>query len=314
MSTARIEASHEQWRTTLSSAFNGLTPDTPSVEDQANAQGALASVNLGEVAAFQVTGDSQTLRRTGRQTRQRPTDLLKVCIQRRGLATVRQGDRDISVGPGWLAIYDIEQPYAIRLEGTNWCSDVLAFPRTALSIPDRLLRSLMSRAVPAGQGPGAVLSEFVSTTVQQRSGVASGAAEHLGRAAVDLVAAALSGPDTLANEPDPVRWQVVSFIRAHLADPGLGHESVAAAHHMSSRTLHRLFSTEQQSVAQLIRTMRLAAVHRDLTSDRLATQSITQIAARWGLRDMPHFTRIFRATYGLRPSDLRNQSSRTPSF
>lgn len=306
MSTARIEASHEQWRASLSGAFNGLVPDARDIADRVTAQGTLASVRLGEVAAFQVTGEPQTLRRTGRQTRQRPTDLLKVCIQRRGRATVQQGDRDIALGPGWLAIYDINQPYALRLDGTDWCSDVVAFPRTALSIPDRLLRSLMSRAVPASQGPGAVLSEFVSTTVRQRTGVAAGAAEHLGRAAVDLVAAALSGPDTLASEPDPVRWQVISFIRAHLADPGLSHESVAAAHHMSSRTLHRLFSTEQQSVSQLIRTMRLDAIHRELTSDGFAAQSITQIAARWGLHDMPHFTRVFRATYGMRPSDLRN--------
>ncbi|HEX3778782.1 MAG TPA: helix-turn-helix domain-containing protein [Pseudonocardiaceae bacterium] len=309
MSTARIEASHEQWRASLSDAFNGLVPDARDIEERASARGSLACVRLGEVAAFQVTGDPQTLRRTGQQTRKRPTDLLKVCIQRRGTATVQQGDRDIALGPGWLAIYDIDQPYALRLDGIDWCSDVVAFPRTALSIPDRLLHSLMSRAVPAAQGPGAVLSEFVSTAVRQRTGVVAGAAEHLGRAAVDLVAAALSGPDTLPNEPDPVRWQVISFIRSHLADPGLSHESVAAAHHMSSRTLHRLFADEQQSVSRLIRTMRLEAVRQDLTSERLAAQSITQIAARWGLHDMPHFTRVFRAAYGLRPSDLRNTRS-----
>jgi AraC-like DNA-binding protein len=306
MSTASIEASHEQWRESLSAAFNGLVPDARAIEDRATAQGVVAAVMLGEVAAFQVTGDPQTLRRTGRQTRQRPTDLLKVCIQRRGRAIVQQGDRNIALGPGWLAIYDINQPYTLRLDGIDWCSDVVAFPRSALSMPDRMLQSLMSRAVPASNGPGAVLSEFVSTTVQQRTGVVAGAAEHLGRAAVDLVAAALSGADTLAHDPDPVRWQVISFIRAHLADAGLSHESVASAHHMSSRTLHRLFSSEQQSVSQLIRTMRLDAIHQDLTSDGLATQSITQIAARWGLHDMPHFTRVFRATYGMRPSDLRN--------
>ena len=102
MSTASIEASHEQWRESLSAAFNGLVPDAGAIEDRASAHGAVTAVRLGEVAAFQVTGDSQTLRRTSRQTRQRPTDLLKVCIQRRGRAVVQQGDRDIALGPGWL--------------------------------------------------------------------------------------------------------------------------------------------------------------------------------------------------------------------
>jgi AraC-like DNA-binding protein len=304
MSTARDDASHDLWRASLSSAFNGLAPDLPTAADPGAAHGALAMAGLGEVAAFQVTGGPQTLRRTTGQARRTPTDLLKVCIQRRGHATVQQDDRDVSLAPGWLAIYDIARPYALRLDG-DWRCDVVAFPRTALPIPDRLLGSLMDRAVPASWGPGAVLSQFVSATVRQRASVASNAAEHLGRAAVDLVAAALNGPDTVATEPDTVRWQIISFIRAHLADPDLGHESVAAAHHMSGRTLHRLFSAESATVSRLIRSMRMAAVLDDLRSDRYADRSITQIAARWGLHDMPHFNRVFRATYGVRPSDVR---------
>lgn len=293
-----VEADHEQWRSTLASAFNGLTPDRHS------GRGTLAQARLGPVATFQVSGPSQVLRRTERQLKTRPSDLLKVCIQRTGTAMVQQDGRDITLRPGWLAIYDIDRPYALRLDGERWCSDVIAFPRDALAIPERVLRTLMSRAVPATSGPGAVLSEFVCTTVRQRSGIAAeGVAEHLGHAAIDLVAAALSGPDTLPAEPDPVRWQIVSYIRANLTDHALSHDTVAAAHHMSSRTLHRLFSTEEQSVSQLIRSMRLAAIHHDLAAE--PTQSISRIAARWGMHDMPHFTRLFRATYGMRPSDLR---------
>jgi AraC-like DNA-binding protein len=293
-----VEADHDQWRAALSSAFNGLIPDVRGTH------GAIAQARLGPVATFQVTGDPQILRRTERQLKSRPSDMLKVCIQRAGTATVQQDDRDIALRPGFLAIYDIDRPYALRLDGEHWCSDVIAFPRDALGVSERVLRTLMSRAVPATSGPGAVLSEFVCTTVRQRSGIAAdGAAEHLGRAAVDLVAAALSGPDTLPGEPDPVRWQITSYLRAKLADPKLSHDTVAAAHHMSSRTLHRLFSAEEQSVSQLIRSMRLSAIHRELTSD--TTRSISQIAARWGLHDMPHFNRIFRAAYGMRPSDVR---------
>ncbi|HEY4022384.1 MAG TPA: helix-turn-helix transcriptional regulator [Pseudonocardiaceae bacterium] len=298
MTAASVATDHEQWRAELSSAFNGLVPDARDT------RGTIAQARLGPVATFQVTGASQVLRRTARQLKTRPSDMLKVCIQRAGTAMVQQDDRDIAVDAGFMAIYDIDRPYALRLDGERWCSDVIAFPRTALAIPDRLLRALMSRVVPATSGPGAVLSEFVCTTVRQRSGIAAdGVAEHLGRAALDLVAAALSGPDTLPDEPDPVRWQITSYIRANLADPTLCHDTVAAAHHMSGRTLHRLFSTEAQSVSQLIRSMRLDAIHRELTAN--TNRSINQVAARWGLHDMPHFVRIFRATYGMRPSDLR---------
>jgi AraC-like DNA-binding protein len=304
MPSVRDGASHERWRASLASAFNGLAPDGPADTDHDGAFGAITTAGLGDVSAFQVTGDPQILRRTSAQSRRTPTDLLKVCIQRTGRATVRQDDHDVALAPGWLAIYDIARPYALRLDG-DWCCDVVAFPRSALPIPERLLGSLMDRAVPATQGPGAVLREFVSSAVRQRGGVAASAAEHLGRAAVDLVAAALSGPDTLAAQPDTVRWQIESYVRVHLADPALSHESVAAAHHMSSRTLHRLFSTETTTVSQLIRSMRMEAVRRDLTAERFATRSITQIAARWGMHDMPHFNRVFKAVYGIRPSEAR---------
>jgi AraC-like DNA-binding protein len=33
--------------------------------------------------------------------------------------------------------------------------------------------------------------------------------------------------------------------------------------------------------------------------------SISQVAARWGVHDMPHFSRAFRARYGMTPSQAR---------
>ena len=42
----------------------------------------------------------------------------------------------------------------------------------------------------------------------------------------------------------------------------------------------------------------------------IAGERITEIALRWGFNDMPHFSRVFRATFGATPSDLRAASVR----
>jgi AraC-like DNA-binding protein len=103
-----------------------------------------------------------------------------------------------------------------------------------------------------------------------------------------------------------VRLQIDAYIRARLAEPGLSHGSVAAAHHMSERTLHRLFSEPGPTVTELIRGYRLDRILADLRSPAAARDSISQVAARWGVHDMPHFSPAFGARYGMTLSQARH--------
>jgi AraC-like DNA-binding protein len=128
----------------------------------------------------------------------------------------------------------------------------------------------------------------------------------MGRASIDLLMAALA-EQPRPGRPDAVRLQVDAYIQAHLADPGLCHQAVAEAHHMSGRTLYRLFGEPGPTVTELIRGYRLDRVHADLLSPASAGLAISRIAARWGLFDMPHFSRAFRARYGMTPSEARQQ-------
>jgi len=129
----------------------------------------------------------------------------------------------------------------------------------------------------------------------------------MGRACLDLLKAALAERE-LPQRPDAVRLQIEAYIRAHIADAGLSHGTVAAAHHMSERTLHRLFGDSGQTVTELIRSGRLDGILADLQSPASSGEAISRIAARWGIHDMPHLTRAFRARYGMSPSEARLRS------
>ena len=47
--------------------------------------------------------------------------------------------------------------------------------------------------------------------------------------------------EDLQSAADDLRGHVVGYVRAHLDEPGLCRSSIAAAHHMSPRTLEPLF-------------------------------------------------------------------------
>jgi hypothetical protein len=149
---------------------------------------------------FIVSGSPQVVRRSTSAVRRAPGDLIKACIQVHGRATVHQDDREVVLDPGQLAVYDTGRPYALRLEGT-WRCVVVALPRETLALPAGTLAEAMRRAYPAGDGPGLVLSEFVSATVERVGQMSLAAAGRLGEAATSLLAGTLADDGDQAADP-----------------------------------------------------------------------------------------------------------------
>jgi AraC-like DNA-binding protein len=81
---------------------------------------------------------------------------------------------------------------------------------------------------------------------------------------------------------------------------------------MAARTLHRLFEEEPCTVTGYIRSCRLEGVRRDLADPLLAHRSVAAVAARWCFTSPAHFTRAFRARYGVNPSAVRAPTRNSP--
>jgi AraC-like DNA-binding protein len=298
----------EQWRVHLGTAFQDLVPR--SLDRWPDPRGRMRGRVLGSAGMFIVQGSPQVVQRTSTAVRQTPGDLLKVCVQLTGRATVRQGEREAVLDPGQLAVYDTARPYALRLEG-NWTCAVMAVPRDRLDLAASELDRALQRVHPSGQGPGLVLTNFVAAAVDQAERASPATALHLGEAGASLLAGVLADDIGIiaGGAAADLRAHVLGYIRSHLSDPQLSRGTVAAAHGMSPRTLDRLFAGEPWSVSSYIRLERLEAVRRDLASPRLAHRSVAALAARWCFVDAAHFSRVFRQHYGYPPSLARPQAT-----
>lgn len=98
-----------------------------------------------------------------------------------------------------------------------------------------------------------------------------------------------------------------SFIDTYHADPRLSTSMVAAAHHISTRYLQKLFADTGTTVTGWINERRLERCRHDLEDISLMRDSIGELCARHGYIDSAYFSRLFKQRYGLSPRAFRAQ-------
>jgi len=127
-------------------------------------------------------------------------------------------------------------------------------------------------------------------------------------AALQLVVGAIGEADGRRSDVASVsyapalRTAMDRWIDEHVGDADLSPDVVAAAHAVSTRTVHRLFASAGETFGETVRARRLAGARDALLGTDL---SVAAIAARWGFADASHLSRMFRRTYGQTPSAYR---------
>jgi AraC family transcriptional regulator, positive regulator of tynA and feaB len=125
---------------------------------------------------------------------------------------------------------------------------------------------------------------------------------------LSLIGAAIAAPRTVVSAPPrKALWErVTTFIDRNLEDPELKPPQIASALGMSLRNLHLLFAEQGQTVAGWIRGRRLECCRAELAKPRGAS-TVMEVAFRWGFNDAAHFSRTFKACYGLSPRSFQQK-------
>jgi AraC-like DNA-binding protein len=100
------------------------------------------------------------------------------------------------------------------------------------------------------------------------------------------------------------------FMRRHLSEPTLSPQALADHMHLSVRTVHKRFEAAETTFGRSLLEERLEACRSALTDPRCRAMTASQIAFAFGFNDLSHFTKAFRARYGLPPGRYRRSAVR----
>lgn len=296
----------DYWRQMVSEAF---VPLDASRTGSGAFRGELRGASLGGLRLYQVDADSHQVRRTSRLIAADRGDFFKLGLQRRGGSVLVQDGREAALRPGDFAVYDTTRPYTFTFDDPCELL-VLIFPRDLLGLAATDVGRVTATRFAGTTGLGGLISSFLRRAAEVLDEVDVRDNHRLGTNVLDLLTTALAGHlDVRPADPDAVHRALftgaVTYIDQHLGDAWLSPDEVAAAQHISTRYLHKLFRAEGSTVSAWIRRRRLEACSHDLRDPILAGRPVSAIGARWGLPDAAHFSRLFRAAYGASPRQYR---------
>lgn len=274
--------------------------------DAAAFSGTLEKRQMGNVSLSRLaTEPLQYERRPTHISHTREEEYL-ITVPRLSPVEFKQMGREVRCDPGGFILERGDEPYRFSYDTTNELS-VLKISKKSLAEKVRDPDRFCARTIDSRSG---LPSLFTSMMHQLHSLPLSAgrAADILGRQIVDILALAL---DESATDDNQVRTSVRAghlrraeqVIRKHLSNPALSPEFVAEACGISKRYLHELFGDTNQTVSQFIRDERLIAAKELILSS--PALSMAEISYRFGFCDQAQFSRLFKAKFGVAPSEWR---------
>jgi AraC-like DNA-binding protein len=272
------------------------------------------SFNLGTVRIVDVRGNQHVVERSSSIVRSHPKNSVFACMLLEGEGFVFQAGHCIPLHPGDLVAYSADVPYlhGFTRDSRHIVVDVEAGQLLDSGAADAVRAPVLVDArLPSGR---LLTSTLRSTTVGFVDHPFLKDAESVAAKCRLLVRALLAPADSRfgGDHPDAVLWKLLraeTFITEHLANPNLSATTIARHLNVSVRHLRRIFATRHRSVTEWIWTQRLDRAQENLIARSARSHSIGEVALRWAFANQAHFSRRFKAHYGVTPSEYRRRHS-----
>jgi AraC-like DNA-binding protein len=230
---------------------------------------------------------------------------LKLVVQRRGRCLFEQNGRRAWLRPGDWSLYDTAYSYIVSAPDPVDLH-VLMLPRDEVLRGRRELDELLVRRLRGSGMAGLAQMAIARALGDAQAGLpaVAGAGAHI----AELVHLALLEQSDARAEPlrrRVLRERIKQTIEEQLRNPDLDVDAVARALQCSKRAVHQAFELEDCSFGQYLWSRRLAAVRDALERPHAAPLPIGELAFAWGFSSAAHFSRAFRALYGVSASEWR---------
>ncbi|RMI27791.1 helix-turn-helix domain-containing protein [Streptomyces triticirhizae] len=300
---------------------SALIPTDLSTDHPEDFRSSITMVDLGpaQISAMAYPSISR-VRRTPRLIRRSDPEYLQLSLTLDGTMALTQADNETVCPAGTLLLYDSSRPFhgaALPKEGGGVRQIVAQLPRRLVPVPDHQLAAVVADRLPGDGGMGELLAHFLVQVTNRADTYGPRDGARLLPVLIDLLSGTIGqrlddrqSGDPAEERPTAAFLSAQRYILCHLDEPDLSPARIAAAHHVSVRSLHRLFQRNGTTVRSFLREQRLERARRTLMDLASARLSIAAIARRHGFTHPGDFTRAFRAAYGQPPRDYREAALR----
>jgi AraC family transcriptional regulator, positive regulator of tynA and feaB len=295
----------DAWRAAVTDTFVPI-----GVEDYSRADfnARYETFRVDDIALSRFQGSAQTFHRSPRLIRRRDADFYVCVIQQDGeVSTEHFGHTGAGLRAS-ITLIDVTKPYRIKVDGAlDWLA--VHVPRHKLDRALGATHTAVGLSIGPEQASTALIRNYFSKLMSTGESLPSMVGGRVASIGVDLLAAGFA--ERIAADPPisqgtaTVIYRAKSVIEKRLADPELDTATIAATLGLSPRRLQEIFQAAELSVEESIWERRLLHARRLLADPLCAAMTIATISNLCGFVSQAHFTRRFKARFGVTPTEHR---------
>lgn len=269
----------------------------------------IGSFAMGPVLIGLSRASGQRFRRTAETIARSGVDHVILQLYLKGGFDGVAGNQPVRVRAGDICLFDLAQTLETR--ATAFENVTLVVPRPMFGAHLLRVDDLHGLVLPGSSVIARLLAGHLRALFEFAPRMTLDECQSVVEGTVSLLAACLrnelerveAGFDhSVAASPSLMR--IRQYIDAGLGSSDLSANSIAAHFGLSRASLYRLFAPVG-GIADYIRSRRLHRAFFDLANSDARSLRISEVARRWQLGTDAHFTRTFKAAYGITPRAAR---------
>jgi len=231
-------------------------------------------------------------------------------------ATLLQGDRELALAPGQLALFSNAEPAESRARA-EMALVGLTVPRARLlervANAENLTLANINMSSPAAR----YLARYLEFLLQPQ-GIGNDPAliAHIEEMLLDLVVLAIgaTGEQSEIARMRGLRGarlrEILVEIKARFSNPAFSPQDIARKLGVSPRYVQDLLQETGLSLTARVLELRLQRARAMLADPRYDRLKVADIAQRCGFAEIPYFNRAFRRRFGATPTQLRGSNGK----
>ncbi|MER5171150.1 helix-turn-helix domain-containing protein [Thioclava sp. GXIMD2076] len=288
------------WRDVVCQHFSPAATDLPDWFNASSFHARMTRRDLGSVGLSHVEASPQNSLRDRASLRRDPSDCFFLSYVTVGKSVLKQGGREAVQGPGEFLLYDSAQPFTYAWNG-DYAGYWLRLPRHLLTNRLASAEVLTARTISASAPIGRLVGQMIEESFGLDLCGETPAARRVATSLVDLVTAAFETQTGLGADYSARHQGLLDRAKSHilvnLENNDLNIDAMVKDLGVSRRTLARLFAHEDTTPTRWLWSQRLERARMMICEADGAR--ITEIALACGFSDISHFSRAFKAEFGI---------------